>query len=52
MANERHIAVEVFQQTTGRVGRPEDIAAAVCYLASPRADFVTGVNLVVDGGTD
>lgn len=51
-ANERHIAVEVFRQTTGRVGRPEDIAAAVCYLASPRADFVTGVNLVVDGGTD
>jgi NAD(P)-dependent dehydrogenase (short-subunit alcohol dehydrogenase family) len=49
-AHERHIAVEVFRQTAGRIGRPEDIAAAVCYLASPRADFVTGVNLVIDGG--
>jgi 3-oxoacyl-[acyl-carrier protein] reductase len=49
-AHERHIAVEVFHQTAGRIGRPEDIAAAVCYLASPRADFVTGVNLVIDGG--
>lgn len=49
-ANERHIALNVFRQTAPRVGRPEDIAAAVCFLASPRADFVTGVNLVIDGG--
>jgi meso-butanediol dehydrogenase/(S,S)-butanediol dehydrogenase/diacetyl reductase len=34
----------------GRVGRPEDIAAAVAYLASDDAGFVTGANLVVDGG--
>ena len=34
----------------GRYGRPEDIANAVAYLASPRASFCNGVNLVVDGG--
>jgi len=34
----------------GRVGRPEDIAAAVAFLASDDAGFVNGANLVVDGG--
>ena len=32
------------------VGKPEDIAAAVCFLASPEARFITGTTLVVDGG--
>lgn len=36
---------------TGRFGRPEDIAAAVVYLASPMADYVSGATLRVDGGT-
>jgi NAD(P)-dependent dehydrogenase (short-subunit alcohol dehydrogenase family) len=35
----------------GRFGTAEEIAAAVCYLASPGAAFVTGHTLVVDGGT-
>ena len=33
-----------------RVGAPEDVAAAIYYLASPAAKFTTGANLVVDGG--
>ena len=34
----------------GRVGRPEDIAAAVAFVAADEAAFVNGANLVVDGG--
>ena len=34
----------------GRVGRPDDIAAAVAFVAADEAAFVNGANLVVDGG--
>ncbi len=34
----------------GREGLPDDIAHAVLYLVSDRASWVTGTNLVVDGG--
>jgi NAD(P)-dependent dehydrogenase (short-subunit alcohol dehydrogenase family) len=34
----------------GRIGTPEDVAAAVAYLVSPAASYVTGQSLGVDGG--
>jgi NAD(P)-dependent dehydrogenase (short-subunit alcohol dehydrogenase family) len=34
----------------GRIGKPDDVAAAVLYLASPAANMVTGTSLLVDGG--
>ncbi len=38
------------QHLSGRVGVPEDIAQACFYLTSPTNNFVTGINLTVDGG--
>jgi 3-oxoacyl-[acyl-carrier protein] reductase len=34
----------------GRYGKPEEFAAAVVFLASPRASYITGTSLQVDGG--
>ncbi len=38
------------QHPVGRVGKPEDIASLVLYLASNEASFITGENFIVDGG--
>ena len=38
------------QHPAGRVGRPEDVAAAAAFLCSEEAGFITGENLVLDGG--
>lgn len=37
-------------QPLGRIGKPEDIANAVAFLAAPRTDFITGQVILVDGG--
>jgi NAD(P)-dependent dehydrogenase (short-subunit alcohol dehydrogenase family) len=34
----------------GRIGTPEDMAQVVLFLASDRADFVNGQEIIVDGG--
>lgn len=38
------------QYPLGRFGSPEDVAEAALFLGSPRSSFVTGIELVVDGG--
>jgi len=38
------------QHLSKRVGKPDDIARACLYLTAKENDFVTGINLVVDGG--
>jgi len=40
----------VLQQTVARLGQPQDIAAAVCFIASPLSDFMTGTTIRIDGG--
>lgn len=49
-ANKMIEGVATTAQPIQRAGRPEDIAAAVAYLASDDAGFVTGTHIVVDGG--
>ncbi|MGZ8753512.1 MAG: SDR family NAD(P)-dependent oxidoreductase [Acidimicrobiia bacterium] len=41
----------VARQPIGRLGSAEEIAAAIVYLASPEAGYVTGTALAIDGGT-
>ena len=45
-AREASIAVHAMR----RLGEPEEVADAVCYLCSDRSSFVTGHVMVVDGG--
>ncbi|GAB3921973.1 SDR family NAD(P)-dependent oxidoreductase [Mucilaginibacter myungsuensis] len=47
---ERNAVEQFVQNDVGRFGRPEEVAAAVAYLASPMADYVSGALLRVDGG--
>lgn len=47
---ERRAAKEVLPNIVGRFGKPEEVAALVTFLASPRADYITGSNFRIDGG--
>jgi glucose 1-dehydrogenase len=38
------------EKVSGAIGQPADIAAAICFLASDEARFITGTTLVADGG--
>ena len=48
--SEQQTSALMGQIPLGRLGRPEDIAHAVGFLASPQAGYVTGVELHVNGG--
>lgn len=50
-ASEPRLVSQAAKIPLRRVGTPEDVAHAVVYLASPRADYVTGHMLLVDGGS-
>lgn len=49
-ANGEAMRAMIASSPTGRVGTPADIAAAVEFLTGPGASFVTGTDLLVDGG--
>lgn len=49
LGEEQHAALKS-QIPLGRLGRPEEIAYAVAFLASPQAAYITGVTLHVNGG--
>lgn len=45
-----YITQVIHETPLARMGLPEEVAEAVCFLASARASYITGTTLVVDGG--
>lgn len=50
-AAEHFILRDICRQTVGRLSCVDDVADYVCFLASSRADFITGTALRIDGGS-
>ena len=43
-------AEKVAEMPLGRMGTPEEVANAVVFLCSPRARYIVGINVIIDGG--
>lgn len=50
-ADEKHMAAMLRDTPIGRMGMPEDIADGILFLASDSSKFMTGAELVIDGGS-
>jgi 3-oxoacyl-[acyl-carrier protein] reductase len=50
-AGRAFVLKNIIHQTVDRLGQPMDIAAAVCLIASPLSDFMTGTTFRIDGGS-
>ncbi|HZS87091.1 MAG TPA: SDR family oxidoreductase [Chloroflexota bacterium] len=50
--SEEHIREWASAIPLGRLGRPEEVAAVIAFLASPGGAYITGTTIVVDGGLD
>ncbi len=47
---EQKLVAEWAPNPSGRLGRVEDIANAIAFVASPKANYINGANIRVDGG--
>lgn len=50
LAEQPHRDVILAETPVGRLGRPEDVASLVCFLASDDAAYITGESILIDGG--